>query len=733
MVDVEAMARGIRASVDRPGPGPGLVEVAGDSAEIRLAIVQTLRDCGFWPLWIHALETGASLGRLAHRHVALLVCCGHERAAAAIVKTLARVSPRGHLVVRVDTSGERTGPTPPERGVGVCRDGPIGATNVAAGLCALPDVTGAQPADDRRCQRPPGLCDDDRRLLRLVEAGHTELAEAWLAALDVEARLCGRLLRDDTLRLSVWLRLWQQRHEEAARECGQILEPRPRQVLSRVVANARARPDLKVRPSITPYGAPDLQVRGTRHSHSPGDSPMYLLYAVPSLLQHLADADDELCGLRAAATWAIAHAGARAVVFVGADDGRVAAAVGGTGQTPSAEDRLMAVRADALECHDRGSLTLVVAPIRHLGARVGGVVVTGPADRRATVSEAATTLALLCASLLRTRLDQMSASRPGRGLVPEIVGDSPAAAAVRDAVARAASTPFAVLVEGESGTGKELVARALHRLSARRDRRFVAVNCAALSDELVEAELFGHTRGAFTGAVGARTGLFEDAHGGTLFLDEVAELSPRAQAKLLRVLQEREVRRVGENAARAIDVRVVAATNRPLVDACAAGQFRDDLRFCLAVVNIRLAPLRERAEDVASLARTFWARTVREVDKRAVLGADALARLASHAWPGNVRELQNVIAGLAVVAPARGRVAARHVDLVLATAGATRHGPPMSLERARRACDRQTVAAALARHAGSRTAAARELGLSRQGLMKIVRRLQMDEVVEGVA
>ena len=162
-----------------------------------------------------------------------------------------------------------------------------------------------------------------------------------------------------------------------------------------------------------------------------------------------------------------------------------------------------------------------------------------------------------------------SASRPltatqrARQSIPEIVGDSPLIEAVRDAVVRAAAAPFPVLVEGESGTGKELVARALHRLGPRRDHRLSAVNCAALNDELVEAELFGHTRGAFTGAVGPRAGLFEDAHGGTLFLDEVTELSPRAQAKLLRVLQEREVRRVGENQARSIDVRIIAACNVP--------------------------------------------------------------------------------------------------------------------------------------------------------------------------
>src|SRR5262249_25732812 len=152
----------------------------------------------------------------------------------------------------------------------------------------------------------------------------------------------------------------------------------------------------------------------------------------------------------------------------------------------------------------------------------------------------------------RARLDAIQAARQGQTQTPEILGRSPAITNLRETIARAAATPFSVLIEGESGTGKELVARAIHRLSPRRDRRLSAVNCAAITDELVEAELFGHARGAFTGAVGPRVGLVEEAHGGSLFLDEVSELSARAQAKLLRVLQEREVRRVGENAPRPV-------------------------------------------------------------------------------------------------------------------------------------------------------------------------------------
>jgi len=222
--------------------------------------------------------------------------------------------------------------------------------------------------------------------------------------------------------------------------------------------------------------------------------------------------------------------------------------------------------------------------------------------------------------------------------------------------------------------------------------------------------------------VGPRAGLFEEAHGGTLFLDEVTELSPRAQAKLLRVLQEREVRRVGENAPRAIDVRVIAACNVALADAVAAGRFRDDLRFRLAVVRVQLPALRDRPEDIPTLAQRFWRRAVEEAGTRAVLGPDALVRLAKHSWPGNVRELQNVVAGLVVAAPARGRIAGRHVEQVLSQAAST-DNPGLPLEAARRTFERRVIGAALVRHAGSRTAAASELGLTRQGLTKALRRL----------
>jgi DNA-binding NtrC family response regulator len=695
MFDARSVAGVVRDTIDHAGPGPVVADIPIDWHVAREVVVDTVRACGLVPLDAGGPRAGTDCAQaLRHRHVALLVTSPHGASVAAEqAKWLARASPRGHVVLRFGTAPARSG--------------------------AEPGRERLRPRDDQRPQADEADA-DDRRLVRLVATREFERAEAWLAALRAEAWLLGRPWRDTTLRVAIWLRLWQARYEEAARACGQVHDADTRRVLGTVVSRV-----MSGRSTFSPAG---LARRAT------GATVMYLLTAVPALLQLVADADDELSALKGAGLWAQQHAGARAVAFVGADDGRLAASEGWTGHVPSPGDRLLGARACTLERIDRGPMVLILAPMRHAGTRIGGVLVLGPGERAGTLAEAASTLALLCASALRLRLDQLTKVQQGRVLLPEIIGDSPAASATRDAIARAATTPFAVLVEGESGTGKELVARALHRLSPRRDRRFVAVNCAALSDELIEAELFGHTRGAFTGAVAPRAGLFEDAHGGTLFLDEVADLSARAQAKLLRVLQEREVRRVGENVPRPVDVRVVAATNRPLADACANGQFRDDLRFRLAVVRIRLAPLRDRAEDIAPIARAFWLKTMGEVGKRAVIGADALARMASHQWPGNVRELQNVVAGLALVAPVRGRVSSRHVDLVLAMAGAARHAPPMSLDRARRACERQTVAAALARHAGRRTAAARELGLTRQGLAKIIRRLHIGEgAIEGVA
>jgi DNA-binding NtrC family response regulator len=305
----------------------------------------------------------------------------------------------------------------------------------------------------------------------------------------------------------------------------------------------------------------------------------------------------------------------------------------------------------------------------------------------------------------------------------DLLGVSSAIADVRRAVERAACAPFPVLVEGESGSGKELVARALHRRGPRRDRPFCTLNCAALPDELVEAELFGHTRGAFTGAAAERVGVFEEAHSGTVFLDEVGELSLRAQAKILRTLQESEIRRVGENLSRRIDVRVVAATNRDVRREVAAGRFRLDLLYRLDVIRIVMPPLRDRREDIAPLAHRFWQEATARVGSRATLGIATVAALARHDWPGNVRELQNVIAALAVRSPKRGIVPPDALPAVFHAGGP---GETWRLEEARRTFEERFVRAALVRTGGHRVRAAQELGVTRQGLAKLMARLGID-------
>jgi transcriptional regulator with GAF, ATPase, and Fis domain len=245
-----------------------------------------------------------------------------------------------------------------------------------------------------------------------------------------------------------------------------------------------------------------------------------------------------------------------------------------------------------------------------------------------------------------------------------------------------------------------------------------------MPEDLVDAELFGHAKGAFTGAAGERVGLFEGADGGTVFLDEVGELSPRAQAKLLRVLQEGEIRRIGENFTRPIEARLVAATNRSLRAEAEAGRFRKDLLYRLDVIRIVVPPLRDRVEDIPLLAARFWRQCTERIGSKAVLGRSALSVLARYDWPGNVRELQNVLTGLAVAGPSRGVVGASAVPAAIARA--VKPLPDQSLHRARFEFEQRFVGAALARTAGHRGRTATALGLSRQGLAKLMQRLHLE-------
>jgi two-component system response regulator HydG len=290
-----------------------------------------------------------------------------------------------------------------------------------------------------------------------------------------------------------------------------------------------------------------------------------------------------------------------------------------------------------------------------------------------------------------------------------LVFASPAMSRLAVLVQRVAPRDVTVLITGESGTGKERVAEALVRASDRASRPFVRFNCASVSGDLAEAELFGHTRGAFTGAHRERSGLFREAHTGTLLLDEVAELDASVQAKLLRVLQESEVRAVGEDRPRSIDVRVLAATHRDLKVEVAAGRFREDLYWRLDVVHLSIPPLRERPEDIPVLARHFLRRYCDRFGvARATEPPELLARLLGWQWPGNVRELENAIEAL--VALSAGGV----FDLELLPGGATAvDRGPLGLKERMATVERGLVADALRRAKGNRSEAARQLQISR--------------------
>jgi two-component system response regulator HydG len=287
-------------------------------------------------------------------------------------------------------------------------------------------------------------------------------------------------------------------------------------------------------------------------------------------------------------------------------------------------------------------------------------------------------------------------------------------------VGRVAPRDVTVLITGESGTGKERVAEAIVRASHRAERPFVRFNCAALSPELAEAELFGHARGAFTGAIRARPGLFGEADGGTILLDEVAELAPNAQAKLLRVLQEGEVRPVGEERARTVDVRVLAATHRDLEERVKDGLFREDLFYRLNVVHLAIPPLRSRPDDIPVLARFFLQRFAERFGVSPLHVPQALFdRLLAHPWPGNVRELENALEGLVALSPPEGL----DLSLLPGAAGTTapagvpapEHAPgaPLPLKQRVEAYERGLIVEALEQARGNRSEAARRLGMSR--------------------
>ena len=311
-----------------------------------------------------------------------------------------------------------------------------------------------------------------------------------------------------------------------------------------------------------------------------------------------------------------------------------------------------------------------------------------------------------------------------------ICGGAPVMQELYDLLERIAPADSTVLVQGENGTGKELVSRAIHQGSPRRERRFVVTNCSAFNDNLLDSELFGHKRGAFTGAVADKPGLFEIADTGTFFLDEIGDMSPALQVKVLRVLQEGTFNRVGDAEMRKVDVRIIAATNRDLRAMVAAGQFREDLFYRIHVLNVTLPALRERREDIPLLTEQFLARHKRSRPKR--LSPECAAQMLRYPWPGNVRELENEVERLVVLA---GESTTIGIDLLSPrirtwVPSEEFEAPPTdtgSLPAAVEALERRMIGAAMRRHGGNKTRAAEELKVSRRNLIRLVQKYQLEK------
>ena len=299
-----------------------------------------------------------------------------------------------------------------------------------------------------------------------------------------------------------------------------------------------------------------------------------------------------------------------------------------------------------------------------------------------------------------------------------IAGSSPGVRRMLSQIEMVAPTDVPVLIRGESGTGKELAARAIHAGSARASGRFVPFNCGAIPDTLFEDELFGHVRGAFTGAVADRSGLFEEANGGTLFLDEIGDLSPPAQVKLLRAIQEGEIRRIGDSRSRRVDVRILSATHRDLNDLVSRGVFREDLFYRIAVFPLEVPPLRERKEDILLLADRFLRRCAQELNKPlSGFTRQAADRLIAYAWPGNVRELENKIRQAAVLSR-EGEVGAEALLLDPKTFASDE----ASLHQARSRFERDFLVRLITRNRGNVSAAAREAGKHRTEFYELMKR-----------
>ena len=317
----------------------------------------------------------------------------------------------------------------------------------------------------------------------------------------------------------------------------------------------------------------------------------------------------------------------------------------------------------------------------------------------------------------------VSAGGNGRGSTVPIVGRNGAFRKVRALIEKVRNTDAPVFISGESGTGKELVARTIHETGPRKNGQFVAINCGAIPDPLLESELFGYARGAFTGAARDKTGLIEEADRGTFFLDEVGDLTLHLQAKLLRALEERSIRRLGETRPRAVDVRFVSATNKDLDKEVREGRFREDLYYRLKIIVIELPPLRERREDIVPLINHFTERYSREMKRpRPYFSPPALEMLLRYAWPGNVRELQNEVRRCLVLASDGNLIREEHLSPVINPRGESFPESSSRFAAARADFEKRFLLEALARCDFRRARTAAEIGITRQGLFKLIRK-----------
>ncbi|GMW00828.1 MAG: sigma-54-dependent Fis family transcriptional regulator [Candidatus Hydrogenedentota bacterium] len=339
-------------------------------------------------------------------------------------------------------------------------------------------------------------------------------------------------------------------------------------------------------------------------------------------------------------------------------------------------------------------------------------------------------VAMVVSKAMKARSNESAVTRFEQSAFEELLGSTPAMKRVIEIITKVAPTDSTVLLLGESGTGKEVLANTVHRLSARRELPFIAINCAALPDQLLESEMFGHVKGAFTGAESDKAGLFEEADGGTIFLDEIGDMALVTQAKLLRVLQNGEIRPVGSNQSKRVNVRVIAATNRNLEQSVADGQFREDLYFRLNVIQIRIPPLRERLESLPRLIAHFvqrysreYGRSIREIDDH------AQSLLRNYAYPGNVRELESIIAHAIIMADGDVIRAKDLPDAVL-------HGTQPRLALPNYVADQfptltemesQLIRSALDRFDGNQTDAAKKLGISRSTLWRKMKEYGIDK------